>query len=69
MKSLKISQTYRVSEVGTISLLDLNEVSVAGVKPAELERKIAALYKSKEVYTHPDVSVSIDSGATDSRVV
>jgi polysaccharide export outer membrane protein len=65
----QISQTYRVSENGTISLLYLNEVSVAGVKPSELERKIAALYKSKEIYTHPNVSVSIDSGATDGRVV
>lgn len=64
----QISQTYRVSEVGTINLLYLNEVLVAGVKPSELERKIAALYKSKEIYTHPNVSVSIDSTGSE-RVI
>lgn len=64
----QISHMYRVSESGTISLLYLNEVSVAGVKPSELERKIAALYKSKEIYTHPTVSVSIDATGTE-RVI
>lgn len=64
----QISHMYRVSETGTISLLHLKEVSVAGVKPSELERKIASLYISKEIYTHPTVSVSIDATGTE-RVI
>ena len=65
----QISHNYRVSESGTIRLLHLKEeVSVAGVKPSELERKIASLYISKEIYTHPTVSVSIDATGTE-RVI
>ena len=64
----QISHVYRISELGTISLLHLNEVPAAGVKPSELERTIVALYKSKEIYTHPTVSVSVDAAGFE-RVV
>jgi protein involved in polysaccharide export with SLBB domain len=64
----QISHLYRISEQGTISLLYLNEVQASGIKPSELERKIAGLYKSSEIYTHPTISVSVDTTGTE-RVV
>jgi len=64
----QISHLYRISEQGTISLLYLDEVLAAGMKPSELERKIAGLYKSNEIYTHPTISISVDTTGTE-RVV
>lgn len=61
----QISHMYRVSEQGTINLLYLDDVRAAGVKPSELERNIAQLYKSKEIYTHPNVSITIDTTGTE----
>jgi polysaccharide export outer membrane protein len=65
---VQISQNYRVSEQGTISLLYLDEVQAAGMKPSELQRKIEGLYKSKEIYTHPSVAVSVDTNGTERMV-
>jgi polysaccharide export outer membrane protein len=66
----QISHAYRISEKGTITLLYLEEVEAAGMKPSELEHKIATLYKSKEIYTHPNITVSVDTGSKEgSRVV
>lgn len=64
----QISHNYRISEQGSISLLYLDEVQASGLKPSELERKIAGLYKSKEIYTHPTISISVDTTGTE-RVV
>jgi polysaccharide export outer membrane protein len=64
-----IKNTYRISDQGTISLLYLNEVRAAGMKPSELERSIEQLYKSKEIYSHPSVNVSVDAGGVTDRVV
>lgn len=61
----QISHMYRVNEQGTINLLYLDEVRAAGLKPSELERSIAQLYKSKEIYTHPNVSITIDTNGTE----
>ena len=61
----QISHMYRVSEQGTINLLYLDAVNAAGVKPSELEVKIASLYRSKEIYTHPNVSITIDTTGTE----
>ncbi len=57
----QISHNYRVSDQGTISLLYLNEVQASGMKPSELERKIVSLYKGQEIYTHPTVTVNVDT--------
>lgn len=66
---LAIKNTYRISDRGTISLLYLEEVTAAGIKPSDLERKIEGLYKSKEIYTHPTVTISVDMGTITDRVV
>lgn len=64
----QISHLYRISEQGSISLLYLDEVQAEGLKPSELERKIASLYKGKEIYSHPTISISVDTTGTE-RVV
>lgn len=61
----QISHMYRVSGQGTVNLLYLDDVRAAGVTPSELERTIAQLYKSKEIYTHPNVSITIDTAGTE----
>ena len=66
---LAIKNNYRISDRGTISLLYLEEVTAAGLKPSDLERKIEGLYKSKEIYTHPTVTISVDTGTIADRVV
>lgn len=68
-ESTQINHLYRISEQGTISLLYLDSVQAAGLKPSQLEAKIVGLYKSKEIYTHPTVNVSIDSGSGTERLV
>lgn len=66
---MQIKNNYRISDRGTISLLYLDEVTAAGLKPSDLERKIEQLYKSKEIYTHPTVTISVDTGTIQDRVV
>lgn len=66
---MQIKNNYRISDKGTISLLYLGEVTAAGMKPSDLERKIESLYKSKEIYTHPTVTISVDTGTIADRVV
>lgn len=61
----QISHGYRISGDGMINLLYLDDVQAAGMTASELERKIAQLYKSKEYYTHPNVTVSVDGGTKD----
>lgn len=57
----QISKVYTVSDAGTISLLHINEVRAAGLKPSALQRSIENAYKSQEIYTNPVVTVSIDA--------
>jgi polysaccharide biosynthesis/export protein VpsN len=66
---LQIKNNYRISDRGTISLLYLGEITAAGMKPSDLERKIEGMYKSKEIYTHPTVTISVDTGTIADRVV
>ena len=55
-----ISQTYTISDNGTIKLLYLNEMSAAGMKPSQLMRKVEQAYICL-LYTSPsprDLSTS-----------
>jgi polysaccharide biosynthesis/export protein len=61
----QISKVYTVSDSGTINLLHIQEVRAAGLKPSALQRAIESAYKSREIYTNPTVTVSIDSIAGD----
>lgn len=67
---MQIKGVYAISDSGTINLLHIGEVRAAGLKPSSLQRSIEQIYISKEIYTRPNVLVSIDSmGGQDSRMV
>jgi|TARA_B110001454_G_C12618376_1_gene391779 protein involved in polysaccharide export with SLBB domain len=55
-----ISQTYTISDGGTIKLLYLEaEMSASGLRPSELARKIEAAYKTAEIFTKPNVTITL----------
>lgn len=57
----QIRGVYSVSDAGTVNLLHIGEVRAAGLKPSSLQRSIEQTYVSREIYTRPNVLVSIDS--------
>jgi polysaccharide export outer membrane protein len=61
----QIKGVYPINDSGTINLLHIGEVSAAGLKPSSLQRAIERTYISKEIYTRPTVSVSVDAGGTE----
>lgn len=65
----QINKVYTVSDSGTINLLYIGEVRAAGMKPSSLQRTIEQTYVSKEIYTRPTVTVSIDGDAATARMV
>ena len=55
-----ISQTYTISNAGTIKLLYLEEeMSVSGLRPSELARKIETAYKAAEIFTKPNITITL----------
>lgn len=58
---MQIKGMYTVSDSGTINLLHIGEVRAAGLKPSSLQRSIEQTYINQEIYTRPNVLVSIDS--------
>ena len=64
-----INHIYSVQENGTINILFINSITAAGVKPSELARNIEQTFKSREIYTHPSVTVTVDSQGGTERVV
>ena len=67
--ALSINHIYPVSENGTINIQYLDSVNAAGVKASDLARKIEQLFKSKEIYTHPAVTVTVDTQGGTERLV
>ncbi len=65
----QIRGIYTVSDAGTINLLYIGEVRAAGLKPSTLQRSIEQTYISREIYTRPTVTVSIDGDAATARMV
>jgi polysaccharide biosynthesis/export protein len=65
---ITISKPYTISDGGKINLLHIGEVTAAGLKPSELQKRIEQTYIAKEFYLHPNVTVSMDT-ATDARQV
>lgn len=65
-----INSIYPIGEDGAISIQYIDRVTAAGVKPSDLARKIESLFKSREIYTHPSVTVSVDTqGGDTARLV
>ena len=61
--SIAISQTYTISDAGTIKLLYLEEMNVAGLRPSELARKIEETYKTAQIFTKPNVVITLGEAA------
>ncbi len=53
-----VSNTYDISNSGTINLPYISEIRAAGLYPSQLQKNIEAAYKSGEIFTHPTVQVS-----------
>lgn len=68
-EAVSISKTYTISDAGSINLLHINEIKAVGMKPSQLQKRIEEAYKSAEIYTHPTVTVSMDSTADSARLV
>ena len=56
----QISKVYTVDDSGTINMVYINQVRAAGLKPSDLQRSIESIYKSREIFSNPVVTVSID---------
>lgn len=66
----QINGTYPISDSGTINLLYIGQVRAAGLKPSSLQQSIEQTYISREIYTRPTVSVSVDTaGSPTSRPI
>jgi polysaccharide biosynthesis/export protein len=66
---MQIKGVYTISDNGTINLLHIGEVRASGLKPSLLQRSIEQTYVAREIYTRPNVLVSIDSGDATTRQV
>lgn len=67
-EAAQVRGVYSISDEGTINLLHIGEVHAAGLRPSALQRVIEKAYKDQEIYTRPNVLVSIDSGETTRQV-
>lgn len=65
----QISKTYAISDSGKINLLHIGEIAAAGLKPSVLQTRIEDAYKAAQIYTHPTVTVSMDSTVDTARYV
>lgn len=68
-EAVSISKTYTISDSGSINLLHINEIRAAGMKPSQLQKRIEEAYKAAQIYTHPTVTVSMDSSPDGARLV
>ncbi len=66
---MQISKVYSISDSGKINLLHIGEVSAVGMKPSALQKRIEDAYKSAQIYTHPTVTVAMDSSTTGAQLV
>ena len=53
-----VSNSYDISNGGTINLPYIGEVRAAGLRPSQLQKNIEAAYKSGEIFTHPTIQVT-----------
>ena len=64
-----ISQTYTISDEGTIKLLYLEEMQAAGMKPSQLMRKVEKAYEDAEIFTKPNVVIILGEAGALQRYV
>jgi polysaccharide export outer membrane protein len=59
---VRVAGEYLVSESGSVKLPMIEPLTAAGLNPAELGSRIAAAYKSAQIYKDPTVMVIAASG-------
>ncbi len=64
-----LSQSYTISDGGTIKLLYLPEMKAAGLRPSQLARNIEAAYRSAQIYTKPNIVITLGEAAGVQRYV
>ena len=60
----EMEQTPRVTDAGTVPLLFVGEVKLAGLTPGDAARKIEQVLKDKQLMIHPQVSITVEEYAT-----
>lgn len=58
-----VSNTYDISDNGTINLPYIGEVRASGSRPSQLQKNIEAAYKTAEIFTHPTIQVTPNRSA------
>lgn len=66
---MQIKGVYTIGDNGTVNLLHIGEVRASGLKPSILQRTIEQTYIAREIYTRPNVLVSIDGGDATTRQI
>ena len=64
-----ISQTYTISDEGSIKLLYLKEMQASGLKPSQLMRKVEKAYEDAEIFTKPNVVIILGEAGAIQRYV
>jgi polysaccharide export outer membrane protein len=60
----EMDQHPRITDSGTVPLLFVGDVKIAGMTPGDAARQIEAVLKGKQLMTHPQVAVTVDEYAT-----
>ena len=55
-----VSNSYDISDNGTINLPYIGELRAAGMRPSMLQKAIESAYKSGQIFTHPTIQVTSD---------
>jgi protein involved in polysaccharide export with SLBB domain len=58
---LAVSGTYNVDGDGSVNLPHVGRVKIAGLTPGAAETTIENLYKSREIYTNPNVVITMQA--------
>jgi len=66
---VSISQSYTISDGGTIKLLYIAEMKAAGLRPTQLARNIEAAYRSAQIFSKPNVVIMLGEAGAVQRYV
>jgi polysaccharide export outer membrane protein len=57
-----VSAQYTVDDTGMLNLPYINGVKVVGLLPNQAQKLIEDKFKSEEIYTHPSITINIQTG-------
>lgn len=66
---VSISQSYTISDGGTIKLLYIPEMKAAGLRPTKLARNIEAAYRAAQIFSKPNVVIMLSEAGAVQRYV